>query len=492
MMQNIFLFRNSQFYCKAFSNVLPPSIRLQHRFLHLLDRKESSGNFNRKFSTNRSGRDGYSSNNFSNRNMKGESKVSRESSGYLRNKRESNENQDRTYERHERMAFRRDRAEKKFTNQEEPAADSRRFSGNERSTGRSQSRNDKSAEGFQFERTRRSSSEFSSRSPVRRQRDFNVSPRVSGKSNPRGVGEYNQYLYDAGTPEATTTRERRQRSPDRQSNDQRSHDHKSYDRKPQAQKDTKNESPNNQRERRPDRQSNDQKSHDHKSYDQKPQSQKDTKKESPKATSGVEQSTQKSEDKPRQNNSTLPRKTPAELKEMEIQRSQLKQNISTSHESFFALQKGKANLFLEGNPIIYAGNELLIHEQNGKPLKAGDYILVTDYKGKPIGRGFYNPHSKFRIRLLTLVYDKPTSFFDQPLSTTLEHYFTQAFRLRKDILSFDNMNENEKTNSFRLINGEGDRLSGLNIDVFNNCIIVNSRAYWTEVHRSTIEQALQA
>jgi 23S rRNA G2069 N7-methylase RlmK/C1962 C5-methylase RlmI len=173
--------------------------------------------------------------------------------------------------------------------------------------------------------------------------------------------------------------------------------------------------------------------------------------------------------------------------DLDQQKSLLKQNAESANEPFFAIQKGKANLFLEGASIIYAGAQLELHEPPGKKCRAGDYILVTDYKGNPLGRGFYNPHSLFRVRLLSLVYEKPLSYFHHSLEDTLFHYISTAFQTRKVLLSLPN----EDLNAFRLINGEGDRLSGLNIDIFNHTIIVQSNAYWVEKHRGTIEKVLQ-
>lgn len=44
---------------------------------------------------------------------------------------------------------------------------------------------------------------------------------------------------------------------------------------------------------------------------------------------------------------------------------------------------------------------------------------------------------------------------------------------------------------YRLVNGEGDRLSGLVIDVFAGVIGVSSSAVWVEAFRSEIEEALR-
>ncbi len=50
----------------------------------------------------------------------------------------------------------------------------------------------------------------------------------------------------------------------------------------------------------------------------------------------------------------------------------------------------------------------------------------------------------------------------------------------------------EETDCFRLVNGEGDRLSGLAADVFGSVCVVASSALWCERHRGAIVAALEA
>jgi 23S rRNA (cytosine1962-C5)-methyltransferase len=45
---------------------------------------------------------------------------------------------------------------------------------------------------------------------------------------------------------------------------------------------------------------------------------------------------------------------------------------------------------------------------------------------------------------------------------------------------------------YRLINGEGDRLGGLVVDVLGSTIVAQSSAYWVERHKTAIEAALLA
>ena len=45
---------------------------------------------------------------------------------------------------------------------------------------------------------------------------------------------------------------------------------------------------------------------------------------------------------------------------------------------------------------------------------------------------------------------------------------------------------------YRLVNGEGDRLGGLIVDVFDNVAVVQSSALWTEIQSEAILAALRS
>ena len=57
--------------------------------------------------------------------------------------------------------------------------------------------------------------------------------------------------------------------------------------------------------------------------------------------------------------------------------------------------RGKANMFLDGNPIVYAG---AIERIEGE-VKNGDYVCVTDHAMSPIALGFYNDTSSYSVRI---------------------------------------------------------------------------------------------
>ena len=68
----------------------------------------------------------------------------------------------------------------------------------------------------------------------------------------------------------------------------------------------------------------------------------------------------------------------------------------------------------------------------------------------------------------------------------LDHRIAMAVALRAD-LQLPRLD----TNVYRLINSEGDRLSGLTVDVLNDHLVVSSSAVWVEDRRDLITNALQ-
>jgi 23S rRNA (cytosine1962-C5)-methyltransferase len=96
-----------------------------------------------------------------------------------------------------------------------------------------------------------------------------------------------------------------------------------------------------------------------------------------------------------------------------------------------------------------------------KRLKPGTLVEVVSKEGAFIGKGIYNHKSNIGIRLLTE--NKAESLNHEFFLKKLE----QAKTLREHILGIQNT-----SNSYRLIHGEADGLSGLIIDKFANVFVV--------------------
>lgn len=96
--------------------------------------------------------------------------------------------------------------------------------------------------------------------------------------------------------------------------------------------------------------------------------------------------------------------------------------------------------------------------------RPGDIVAVYDKRGDRFGSGFYNPHSQITLRML--------SFTDGPIDDAfLDARLERAVSLRRDFLHLD-----EVTNAYRVIHAEGDALSGLVVDRFDDVLSVEAFA----------------
>ena len=91
--------------------------------------------------------------------------------------------------------------------------------------------------------------------------------------------------------------------------------------------------------------------------------------------------------------------------------------------------------------------------------RPGDFVNVYDKSGKLCGGGLYNPRAKMVLRVV--------SHSLQPVD---ESYFEVAIRravaLRREVFKLD-----ETTDAYRLINSDGDGLSGLTIDRYGDTLL---------------------
>ena len=119
---------------------------------------------------------------------------------------------------------------------------------------------------------------------------------------------------------------------------------------------------------------------------------------------------------------------------------------------------------------------------------------------QPIGWGVYNPDSLYKIRILCHRYLQPSLYkeisnnkanpettVEDALTAILQHHLRVAVRKRNAI----NLPHSGENTMFRLVNGEGDGLSGLQVDVIHTHVVVQSSAAWTEVHKDVIWNALK-
>ncbi|KFK35529.1 hypothetical protein AALP_AA4G002500 [Arabis alpina] len=150
------------------------------------------------------------------------------------------------------------------------------------------------------------------------------------------------------------------------------------------------------------------------------------------------------------------------------------------------LKKGKTQLFKDGSPMVYSG---AVDRIIGKPPpQTGDVVIVADGTENPIGWGLYNSVSMFCVRLMQLQHEStrdPSCALN--IEKLLETRIAEAFHLRNSLGL-----PSATTNAYRLVNSEGDRLSGLIVDVFGDIAVVASSAAWLEKYRNQVETCLRS
>jgi 23S rRNA (cytosine1962-C5)-methyltransferase len=105
--------------------------------------------------------------------------------------------------------------------------------------------------------------------------------------------------------------------------------------------------------------------------------------------------------------------------------------------------------------------------------RPGDWVSVYDKNGDPLGAGLFNPRAKIPLRVV--------AHGTEPIG---EEYFEMAIRravaLRRDLFKLD-----AETDAYRLVNSDGDGLSGLTIDRYGDVL-------FCEIYSLGIAQRLPA
>ena len=145
------------------------------------------------------------------------------------------------------------------------------------------------------------------------------------------------------------------------------------------------------------------------------------------------------------------------------------------------LERGKARLFQDGNPLVYGGAVKMV--VNGPA--AGDEVRVVDHFGNLLGRGFFNPLSQYRVRMMVRAEEDKEIGLE--MGALIQRRVLQAAAVRRSVGL-----PSESSNVYRLVNGEGDRLGGLIIDVIGSTVVVQSSALWVEAQKVTVEKVVRA
>jgi 23S rRNA (cytosine1962-C5)-methyltransferase len=141
------------------------------------------------------------------------------------------------------------------------------------------------------------------------------------------------------------------------------------------------------------------------------------------------------------------------------------------------LKPGFAKPLWAGNPFVYPR---ALEPQKREP-ELGECVTVSDADGTPIGFGVYNPNSLYRVRILAWAHEKLSN-----LDEVIRHRLNAARNMRAMFI------DPAQTTAYRLLNSEGDGLSGVTIDMYDRVAMVAISAGWAVVHIETLKNACQS
>ena len=134
------------------------------------------------------------------------------------------------------------------------------------------------------------------------------------------------------------------------------------------------------------------------------------------------------------------------------------------------------NAWNSTHPWIF---QRLVEKPAQRP-KPGSIVDVVGVDGVWIGRGFYNGHSRIALRMLE---NDPDVEID---AGWFARKIGEAVRLRREFLKLD-----EVSNAWRVVHSEGDGLSGLVVDRYDDLIVVEFFSAGMFRHREWIYEALK-
>ena len=159
-------------------------------------------------------------------------------------------------------------------------------------------------------------------------------------------------------------------------------------------------------------------------------------------------------------------------------------------------QKHTGKKYKKGKP----SNEPVYAHTNYDSSEAAQHHATIN-NSQLIGYGVYNPHSMYRVRILCHATQHPVLAKDskRKQKTRVEDHDSEILKSILERKMSDAMNlrlamnlPSESTDTYRLVNGEGDGCSGLAVDIIGGSTsIVMSSAAWCEVHKVAIVEVLE-
>lgn len=138
------------------------------------------------------------------------------------------------------------------------------------------------------------------------------------------------------------------------------------------------------------------------------------------------------------------------------------------------LKKGKEDSLLRFHPWVFSG--AIYKTDDG--IEEGDVVRVVTSNGDFIAVGHYQIGS-ISVRIL--------SFQDIPIDN---HFWTSRLTSALKVRQAIGMADNPNNNTYRLIHGEGDHLSGLVIDIYGKTAVMQAHSVGMHVSREAIARQL--
>jgi 23S rRNA (cytosine1962-C5)-methyltransferase len=138
------------------------------------------------------------------------------------------------------------------------------------------------------------------------------------------------------------------------------------------------------------------------------------------------------------------------------------------------LKKDRDGPVRGGNPWIFSQ---AIARAEPRELAAGDGVEVFDFGGERLGFGYFNPATTIALRML--------AFGDRIEPANIVQYrIKRALALRRRIIAAD-------TDCYRLINGDGDGLSGVVVDCYRDIAVLQLLTAGADRMRAEIVAVLE-
>jgi len=121
--------------------------------------------------------------------------------------------------------------------------------------------------------------------------------------------------------------------------------------------------------------------------------------------------------------------------------------------SCIILKKGREKSLLQRHPWIFSGAI-----ESAPECEKGTLLPIHDHSGQFLAQSYYNASQSLAARVL--------SFDQEPIQKSLQKKVVAAHKLREMLF------QGQNTNTYRLINGEGDGLPGLIVDRYDTLYVM--------------------